>query len=54
MELPDCPHFGCDARKSLDVVTIEPHGVLLCVCWCCAKECRVQGGIVIWPKVGAA
>ena len=41
MTLPDCPH-GCDAANTLEVERIEPRGIRVCVCTCCARVCRVN------------
>ena len=45
-ELPDC--IFCDANQSLQAERVEPNGVLVCLCSCCAKQCRVNAdGLVI-------
>lgn len=52
MNLPDCPHRGCDANQTLEAVESEGRGVKVCVCNCCGKTCRVNAdGEVIWPVV---
>ncbi len=38
--LPDCP--SCDARATLNAVHSEGKGILVCVCSCCGKQCRVN------------
>lgn len=46
MDLPDCPF--CDANHSLKAERVEGNGVFVCVCTCCAKQCRVSAdGAVI-------
>lgn len=45
-DLPDCPHPGCDAAQTLEVIWTE-MGARHCVCTCCGKPCRVdyRGGV---------
>ena len=50
MELDvDCPH--CSAANTLTKVRVEPNGVLVCLCSCCAKLCRVnaEGAVIHTP-----
>ena len=38
--LPDCP--SCDASATLDAVHSEGRGIIVCICSCCGKQCRVN------------
>jgi len=40
--LPQCP--SCDAVDTLSIERIDPHGVKVCTCSCCAKRCYVAAG----------
>jgi hypothetical protein len=35
--LPDCPHPGCEAAQTLEVIRSDTNGLKWCVCTCCAK-----------------
>ncbi len=44
--MPQCPY--CDAADTLKAERVEGNGVFVCVCTCCAKQCRVNAdGVVI-------
>ncbi len=44
--LPDCPF--CSSNQTLRAERVEGNGVFVCVCTCCAKQCRVSAdGAVI-------
>lgn len=47
--LPDCPN--CDSAWTLEVAREEPHGVRVCLCTVCAKECRVNAHGRILPDI---
>lgn len=45
--LPDCPR--CDAAGTLKPVRSDYKGDVWAECSCCAKECLVKDGRVVYP-----